>query len=146
MGLVFRKRGLIKKLIRLPYVYALIGLISGLIAARFLPTYMPKLHYLDWHNMILRIIQTGLGTFLCLCVIRATYIYAVEKLAKYGAYTLWIYIGHTYLIRIGEKAFPYLGISLNLIEALLLAALYCFTIYLAADLYQSHRRKKLERT
>lgn len=144
MGLAFRKRGLIDKLIKLPYVYALIGLIVGLFISRLLPTYMPKFHYSNWNDLVLRITQTGLGAFLCLCVIRITYLDATEKLAKYGAYTLWIFIGHTYLIRIGEKAFPYLGISLNLIEALLLASLYCYLFYIVANLYQTHRRSKIE--
>ena len=40
-------------------------------------------------------------------------------------YVLWIYVGHIYLLRIGEKVLQSLGISLNLFTALLLAALYC---------------------
>ena len=145
LGLVFKKHNLLVKLDELPYVHVLFGLVVGLIVSKFLPIYMPKFHYLNWHDLLLRLEQTCLGAFLCLCIIKVTHIDSIERFAKYGVYTLWIFIGHTYLIRIGEKAFPLLGISLNLIGALLLAALYCLVFYFMASLYQSKKQKKIER-
>ena len=113
------------KLSNIPYTYALMGLFVGLVIARLLPTYMPKFHYSTWQDPVLRVIQSGLGLFLCLLIIRVLRVDTIERFAKYGVYTLWIFIGHTYLIVIGEKTFPILGISFNLISALILTSIYC---------------------
>ena len=101
----------------------IIAFLAGLYFTRYLPMYMPKYHYENWHQLILRLVQSGLGLYLCLLIIRLSRIKFIEKFAKYGKYTLWIYIGHIYLITLGEKIFPYLGISLNLFTALLVACI-----------------------
>ncbi len=140
-GMLFRKHGLMERLNKLPYYYALIGLLLGLVASRFMPTYMPKFHYMNWHQLILRVIQTGLGLFLCLCILRVTQVSPAEKVAKYGIYTLWIYIGHIFLLKIGEKALSLFGLSLNLFTALLLASFYCLVLILLANSYHAKKVK-----
>ena len=125
IGYIFRKSNLMSKLDDIPYVYAIVGLIIGLVIARFLPPYMPKLHYSSLLEPIQRIIQSVLGLFLCLSIIRVLRTNFIGKFAKYGIYTLWIYIGHTYFIVLGEKVFYYHGISFNLVTAILLSLIYC---------------------
>lgn len=111
LGMIFRKQKLMLKLNKIPYVYAFIGLLIGFVIARFLPTYIPAFHYSHWYSPIVRIVQSGLGLYLCLLIIRVARINFVKKFAQCGVYTLWIYIGHSYLIMIGEKVFPFFGIS-----------------------------------
>lgn len=132
LGIVFKRRDLITQLERIPVRYAIVALVFGLIVARFLPSYMPKFHYENWHQPIWRFIQSGLGFYLCLFIIRVSRIKFIERFASFGEHTLWIYIGHTYLISIGEKAFPYLGIHLNIFTAIMLTMIYCaFFIFLS---------------
>lgn len=141
LGMLFRKQNLMTKLSNIPYTYALMGLFVGLVIARLLPTYMPKFHYSTWQDPVLRVIQSGLGLFLCLLIIRVLRVDTIERFAKYGVYTLWIFIGHTYLIVIGEKTFPILGISFNLISALILTSIYCALFICLAKLFHSQKSK-----
>ena len=141
IGLIFKKRNLMPTLNRTPIISAWVVLLLGLLIARYLPTYLPKFHYTCWQDVVYRIVQTVLGMVLCLSVLRISQINVTEKLAKYGIYTLWIYIGHTYLIIIGQTLFPLYGIKLNLISASILACIYCVFFILLARLYHSHKEK-----
>ena len=136
-GMLFRKRNLMSELEKIPYTYAFGGLLIGLLIARYLPTYMPKFHYTAWHDPILRVVQGSLGLYLSLLIIRLSRVDFVERFAIYGGYTLWIYIGHTYLIIIGRKAFPFFGITFNLMTATLLACVYCMLCICLAKVYNS---------
>lgn len=141
IGHLFRKNNLIEKTNKIPWGYALITILVGFMIARNLPMYMPKLHYLYWYDPIYRIIQSCLGFLLCLSFIIITRFDFIERFAKYGSYTIWIYIGHTYLLKIGYKAFPFLGISFNLFTALLLSFFYCALFIIVAEAYHSYKDK-----
>lgn len=134
-GLIFRKQDLIRKINRLPVICALITTVFLLALSRMLPNYMPSYHYESYNDLLLRILQSAMAFILCICILRLSDCKWIERLAEYGKYTLWIYIGHTFLAVIGYKAFPYLGIRLNLFTASLLALLYCFLFVLLAKLY-----------
>ena len=120
-------------------LYPIIFLVIGLLASRYLPIFMPKMHYADTRDLVLRAIQSSVGIVLCLSILRIAYSKWITKFADLGAYTLWIYIGHTYLIVIGQKVFPYLDISLNVLSALLLAMVYCFIFIALSKLYKTHK-------
>lgn len=139
LGLMFRERNLMHSLEQVKYGYAIIVLILGIIISRYFPTYMPKFHYENWHQVANRVIQTLLGLTLCLSIVRLSRFQFMEKLAKWGTYTLWIYIGHTFLAITGHRIMSELGYHLNLIVALLLAAFYCAFFIGMAKLY--HRLK-----
>ena len=139
LGMTFRKHGLMTKLSKIPYSFALIGLFVGLVIARYFPTYMPKFHYGSLHDPIWRIIQSGLGLYLCLLVIRVLQIDFIERFAKYGVYTLWIYIGHTYLIKIGDYAFQIFGIKFNVFTAFLLTCAYCTLFICMAKAFHTYK-------
>lgn len=110
---------------------------AGLLIARLLPwLYMPKYPYENWHQPIIRCIQTGLGMMLCLSLFGLSRKITPPKWSRFGQYTLWVYIGHTYLIRLGEHFFPQYGISLNIFTAALLAALYCIFFLLLPLQYE----------
>lgn len=143
VGMIFRKHNLMQKLNKTPYMYALVVLLIGFVVARYLPVYMPKYHYSNLYHPFLRIAQSCLGLVLCLSILRVTRIDYIKKFAKYGIYTLWIYIGHTYLIVIGQVAFPFLGISLNIISALVLTSIYCTIFIYMAQLYYSRKKKQI---
>ena len=141
-GMIFRKHGFMSQLCKIPYKYAFAGLLLGLLMARFLPMYMPKSHYSFLSDLFYRIIQSCLGFVLCLLILRVARIDFVGRFAKYGLYTLWIYIGHTFLIIIGRTVFPYLGISFNLITALILTCLYCALFIFMAKTYHACQKSK----
>ena len=134
-GLIFKKQDLIGKVNRMPVMLALITTILLLALSRLLPKYMPSYHYETWNDIVLRIVQSIIAFILCICILRLSDNKWTEKLAEYGKYTLWIYIGHTFLVTMGYKAFPYLGIKLNLFTASLLALFYCFLFILMAKLF-----------
>lgn len=139
LGFIFRKHNLIYKLNQTPYIYAILIFLVGIVVSRFIPTYMPKMHYSNWHILIVRLIQSVLGIVLCLSIIRISKIKFIERFAKYGVYTLWIYIGHTYLIIMGKEVFPKIGISLNIISASVLACVYCTIFIFIAQLYYNKK-------
>ena len=143
LGIVFKRRNLIKELERIPFLCAVLGLVVGLLFSRELPTYLPVYHYVTWKKLVLRLVQTSLGLFLCLMVIRVSRCKFTEYFAKYGSKTLWIYIGHTYLIILGRRLFPYWGVSFNLFTAILLAILYCSFFIILARLHDRLKERNL---
>ena len=77
-----------------------------------------------------------LGLLLCLSVVRVSRASAwTEKLSKYGVYTLWIYVGHTFLISAERKLLPQTGITYDIFMALLIATLYCTLFILLAKCF-----------
>lgn len=142
IGMIIRKREFMPKLYRVPYIEALIILLIGLVIARYLPTYMPKFHYSNWHQPILRVFQSCLGLVLCLCILRIAKIDLIEKFARYGVYTLWIYIGHTYIIILCQKSFAFWGITLDIVTAFTLACFICIFFVYMAKIYHSQIDEK----
>ena len=143
LGIVVKKRHLIQKIEQIPIWVAIIGIVIGLLVARKLPTYLPAYHYVSVKHLLLRIIQTTLGLYLSILVIRVSRCRFTEFFAKFGSKTLWIYIGHTYLIILGRYIYPLLGISFNFFTAVLVAILYCAFIFLIANAYERVREKRL---
>lgn len=139
LGLMFRERNLMHYLEQVKYGYAIIVLILCIIISRHLPTYMPKFHYGNWHHTAYRVVQSLLGLVLCLSVVRLSRFQFTEKFAKWGTYTLWIYVGHTYLALISQRIMSELDYHLNFVGALLLATFYCAFFIGMAKLY--HRLK-----
>lgn len=141
-GFIVRRRSLDTVIEKQSMVLLLFIFIAGLLVARFLPwTYMPKFPYENWHQPVIRCIQTALGMFLCLSLFGLSRKVTPPKWAEQGMYTLWVYIGHTYLIRLGEHYFPIWGITLNVFTAILLAFLYCTIFLLIARRAQPHSNK-----
>ena len=145
LGIVFKKRGLVRKLEQLPVYYAVIGLLLGFIAAGLMPTYFPVQPLKTFDQVAERVIQTILALFLCIMIIRLSRAKFTEAFAKYGSMTLWIYIGHIYLVNASNRLFPHLGISLNLFTAPFVAALYCAFLLFLANTYESKKQKHKDR-
>ncbi len=143
LGIVFHSRQLIPKIERIPVLYAFIGVIIGLVFARTMTPYLPVHHYMSREDIILRITQTLLGLFLCPLVIRISRCKFTELFAKYGSKTLWIYIGHTYLIILGDCFYHYLGVSFNVFSANIVAAIYCVFLIFIANKYQELRDNRM---
>lgn len=135
-GFIVRKRGLMQKLKLLPMTRGCAGLVLGFLLALCMPIYMPKNQYVNFHDLPIRLMQTALGFYLCLLIVGVCRFHAVRRLAKYGSYTLWIYIGHTYLIVLGNHVFPLLHISLKSYFAIVLALVYCVLFIIMANLYR----------
>ncbi len=136
LGLLFRERNLMQRIEQVKYGYALVVLILGILLSRYLPTYMPKYHYANWHHAAYRVVQSLLGLALCLSIVRLSRFHFMERFAKWGTYTLWIYVGHTYLAFISQRLIKELDYHLSLVDALLLAAFFCALFIGMAMLYQ----------
>ncbi len=144
LGLVFRQRNWAIQLDKVPLLIPVIIIIIGFIAARQLPLFQPREHYVNWNDAFLRTVQSIMGVLLCLSVIRLSRASKqIEKLAEYGIYTLWIYVGHTFIITIEEKIFPHLGITYNVFIAVAIAIIYCAIFIFIAKRY--HARHDLNR-
>ncbi len=142
MGICMKKRNLISYLEKIPSKYAFIGLVIGLGIAHFFPwVYMPKNHYVYTPEPIIRGIQTIIGIYLCIFILSVSRNKYLEKLACFGQYTLWIYIGHTYLIRIGNYLLYKYNYTLNPIQAVLLTIAYCGLFIWIAQKYTFFKKK-----
>lgn len=147
-GFLFRKLGLMRWLDSVPVWKAIALSAFCLVAARLIPRYyMPKFQYDTFLDFTIRCVQTAVGFVLCLALFRLSRLINLTRLAQWGAYTLWIYIGHTYLIRLNipkllEGRFH---ITFNLFEALVLSTVYCGIFILMAKLYQKLKYKPTRR-
>ena len=142
LGLVSKKKDILPSLEKVPIWIAFIFLTLGLFIARHLPTFQPKYHYSSLHDIELRLIQVFLGVLLCYSLLRISRLSVFSFLARYGRYSLWIYIGQSFLTRVNvlEKALShYYGIESNLWIALTITSLYCIVIGMIADLYYRNR-------
>ena len=142
LGFLLKKNGMMNRIEAIPIQVAILFLIMELIVARFLPLYMPRTYFHSLNDALIRVSQTILGVALCLSIIRLSRIRYWEYVAKYGKYTLWIYIGHSYLILIIRKLFPYYGITLNVFEAFLIALFICIFFILLAKNFKRIKERR----
>lgn len=140
LGVFYKKHNLISQLESLPLYLAIIGLLLVFYVVRQMPPYLPTTHFESGQDIVRRIVQTSLGLLLCPLIIRLSRSHFVEFFAKYGEKTLWIYIGHTFFIILGESVFNYMDISLNLFTAILLSLIYCIFFYVVANLYDTFKK------
>jgi hypothetical protein len=113
-GVICKKRNMMEKLEKVHLFVPIIVLIVSLLIARELPLFQPKEHFRSMNDAVLRISQSLLGLMMCLSIIRLSRVSVLlDKVAQLGMYTLWIFIGHTYLIVIGRKDL-YTGFGYNL--------------------------------
>ena len=143
LGIIFKKKELVSKIEEVPTFYALILLIIGLILSIFMPTYLPVKPFDSWGHLLLRLAQTGLGLYLCLIILRLSRIRIFGVFSKYGSKTLWVYIGHTYLVIIINQFLSYHNIQINVFIAVILAIIICTLIIFIAQLYSSIQRNRV---
>ena len=142
LGLSAKKRNLVNQINKIPLFYAIIGLCIGFVIVHNFPWgYLPTKHYNFRPEPIIRCIQTIIAIYLCLIFIRISRNKFIEKLAYFGQYTLWIYIGHTYIIKIGIYLLNMYNYTLSLIQAVMLAIAYCVLFIWIAQKYANLRKK-----
>ena len=128
LGLLFRDKDILPKIEKIPWIMALILMLGGMLLSRYLPVYQPKYHYFSISDLFMRMIQTLLGIIICMCVIRLSRTFKLEYFASLGRYSLWIYIGHTFLVRsnvLETILSSRWGVSVSIGGALAIALLYC---------------------
>lgn len=124
IGYLFKKYSLLHKLESVPLLLTIIIFVVGLYTSQFLPVYIPSKPYNDISDMVVLVFQTMLGFLLCLCVVRFSRTGLFDVFSSYGQNTLWIYIGHTFLIVIQKNILRLMGCTLNEIEAIVLSIVY----------------------
>ena len=141
-GFIFKEKNLLEKINRYPKILSVSLFVMCSIAALYLPVFMPSEHYQNGTWFFLRIVQTAMAFVMCLSLLNISRFDVFERFSKYGRYTIWIYIGHTYLIIVGYKLIPYLGIQLNAAIVFLLSVLYCFLFVSLAKVCEYSQKKK----
>ena len=136
LGYVFKKHGLIHSLEKKPYWLFIIIFLVSMVGVRYLPIYMPNKHY---GSIPIFLAQTILGLVLCVTIIRLSRIKLMEYFADYGKYTLWIYIGHTFLVVIQNAICAKIGLTINVWMSLILSAIYVVLITAVAIQYNKIR-------
>ena len=138
-GVILNRKNLMGKLEKIPLLYTVIVLLIGMVVARFIPQYyMPHLHYEDWNDPLTRIVQTSIAFVLCFTIVRLSRTEMIERLAGYGKYTLWIFIGHTFLVRenlLENLLYDNLGYELKILDAQVVCVIYCFIFIGLAKVY-----------
>lgn len=143
LGIIFKKKELLSKIEKLPTLYALVLLIIGLIISIFMPSYLPVQSLDSCGHLLLRLAQTGLGIYLCLIILRLSRIRIFGVFSKYGSKTLWIYVGHTYLVIIINQFLSYHNIQINVFIAVILTIIICTLIIYIAQSYSSIQRNRV---
>lgn len=149
LGVVFKKRDLMSKLEKISIWPTLVVLAIGLIIAYVLPfgMFMPRFHYVNWHKVIIRIVQSSLAFLLCVSIIRVSRCRFLEVFSKFGTYTLWIYIGHSFLVDpvVKDLWLPLFNDSYTIFVAVVLAIIICAFFVILAQLYEKCSEKLLRK-
>lgn len=124
LGYAFKKYSLLHKLESVPIWLTIVSFVVGLYFSQFLPIYIPNKPYNDIGDMVVLVFQTMLGIPLCLCFVRFARTGLFDVFSSYGQKTLWIYIGHTFIIVIQKNILRIMGCTLNEIEAIVLSIVY----------------------
>lgn len=144
LGFLFKNNHWENRFKAVPFPILLSLFAVGLLIARQFPLFMPKYHYSSEEDLFMRAFQSVLGAGMSICIFCMSKYPIWGKLYKYGRYTLWIYIGHSFLTRINlvERAqMHFWGLKSNLFEALLLCSVYCFGICAMIQLIQGKKRE-----
>lgn len=141
LGLLFKRYSLVNLINRIPLWVSLIAFILGLYLSRLMPDFfMPKIHYVSLHAILYRFIQSSIAVLLCISIIRLSRIKFVSYFADLGQYTLIIYIGHIFFVRLRpietymENSF---GIHLEILGAVIISTLYCMMFIMVAKFYRT---------
>jgi len=59
---------------------------------------MPKYPFGNLHDIYVRTLQTIVAIMWCYGILRLTRFKWMERLSYFGAFTLWVYIGHTFIV------------------------------------------------
>lgn len=133
LGYCFKQKQLLRYLEKSPsWIYYII-IVIGLYASRNLPIYMPNTHY---GSIKIFGAHTIIGLFMCISVVRLSRNKVVELLSSGGRYTLWIYIGHLFLIVIQNAIIKNYNITIDVPEAIILSLLYVALIISIAEFYK----------
>ncbi len=126
IGYLCRKNNFMERIEQSPYVISIVVLIIGAMVACILPRYIPNSPYDSIRSALVRLGQTGNAFLMSFAVVRLSRMFAGG--AKYGAYSLWIYIGHTFFLIIHRHYYSFINVQnvmINLLVGILLSLIYC---------------------
>lgn len=116
---------------------------TGLIVSRFLPFFMPSSPYENiLQDAALRCIQSGIGLILTYSFLQLMYAIPIQRFARWGRYTLWVYVGHTLPIMIQNFEVSKHHLKFNVIVAFGVAILYVVGFTIAAECYHRVLRRQ----
>lgn len=137
LGYVCRKNALLQKIDKTPYYLSILLFFIGIVLSKYIPMYMPTQPYQNLHSVIVRFAQTFNALLITYAILRLSNIAIIKKVAKYGKYTLWIYLGHTIITSsIHHHLFKVYKIPISLPFAIILSFIYCVICIMAHDIYK----------
>lgn len=147
MGYLFKKNNISAKFDQIPLSVSFIIIPATLLYSRYLPTFVPSRQYaaLIPYEIILRLFQSLIALLLTSNIINVLCSFPIEKLSRWGRFTLWIYIGHAIPITFQNKVVERFDIVPNLAVAICLSVLYVVGITMMAECitkkYEKRRNK-----
>lgn len=141
LGYIFRQRDGMKRLEQYPYWLFIIPTLLCLFASRYLPVYIPS-SPMGWKAFIA---TSAIAMVLCISIVRMSRIRFIEHFAVWGKYTLWVYVGHAFLLVVQSKVLNYFSITMTVPLAILLTIVQVALITFIAmkyDAYQARNHTK----
>ena len=88
--------------------------------------------------MKLRAFQSVIAFVMCIALIRIVKSFSLlEKISQFGKYTLWIYIGHTFIVVILKELWKNNVIRYDIVVAMLITAVICWLFVGMAKIFYS---------
>ncbi len=145
LGYLFKVDNFDIKFSRIPFSVCVLIVPVILMYTRYLPTFVPSNPYVIIpYDMVLRMFQSFLALVLTFCIIRILCAFQVEKLSRWGRYTLWVYIGHAIPITFQNLVVDRFCIFPNMFMAIIISAGYVVVITLIAEWWQRIKSRKAE--
>lgn len=141
LGYIFKEYKLIDLLDNLHVLLCLVAFILCLQISYYLPIFIPEQPYADFSEIVVRVSQLLIGAIMALAIIRILRIPFVEKFAHFGQYTLWVFIGHSFIIVIQNTLLRMMDVKMNVVFAVCLTFLYTALITSIAILWERHKIK-----
>lgn len=124
LGYYFKRHNLVAALERTPYWISAVLFALAIFVSTYLPNYVPHHHYDSYSDMPILLAQMSLAVVLCVALFRLSRVKLIEPLARFGKYTLWVYIGHSYFILTQSAILQHYGFKFDLWNGILMSALY----------------------
>lgn len=134
MGVICKRRSeLMESIGKIPLFLSIFLFVAGLVISRYFPLYQPKFEYSEMYDLKLRAFQSMIALVMCIALIRVVKDFSIlEKISSYGKYTLWIYVGHTFIVVVLKELWMNNVLRYDLVAAMLIAAIICWLFILMA--------------
>lgn len=138
LGYIFKEYKLVDLLDKLRLLLCVVTFILCLCISYYFPIFIPEQPYANFSEIVVRFSQLVIGAIMALAIIRLLRIPVIEKFSSFGQYTLWVFLGHSFIIVMQNKLLKMMDVKMNEILAVCLACFYVGLITSIAILWERH--------